>query len=305
MATVTATVGGVSAAAKLEVFIPERITRYEPGESYFGRNGYVEYIPGTLPVVLSSSHGGALLPPEIPDRTYGVRRNDLNSLELTLAMRDALVDLTGQAPHVVLSHLHRSRLDANREIVEAAQENPYAEQAWEEFQGWIRTARAIVSGDFEKGMYFDIHGHGHDIDRLELGYLLTSEELNRADIALNSLEVVARTSIRDLGRTSPIPFSQLLRGRTSLGGLFEEEGVPSVPAPSAPGPGDAPYFRGGYNTRQHGSADDAEVVSGIQIEHHYGGIRDTDANRRAYAAVAARVIRAFMLEHYGFFEAGG
>ena len=43
-------------------------------------------------------------------------------------------------------------------------------------------------------------------------------------------------------------------------------------------------------------------MSGIQLEHHYDGIRDTDANRRAYAAILARVIRAYMLEHIGYFE---
>ena len=305
LATVTATIGGVSGTAQLEVYVPPRVSTYEPGESYLGRRDYVEYIPGELPVVLSSAHGGALQPSEIPNRTFGVFTNDRNSLELTLAMRQALIDLTGYAPHVILSHLHRSRLDANREIVEAAQESPYAEQAWTEFQEWIETARAAVGGAYGKGMYFDIHGHGHDIDRLELGYLLTSEELNRSDLALNSLEVVARTSIRDLGRTSPIPFSQLLRGPTSFGGYFEDEGIPSVPSPSAPGPGDAPYFRGGYNTREHGSVSDGDVVSGVQIEHHYGGIRDTPQSRFEYSTKLARVIRKFMMEHYGFFEPGG
>ena len=304
-ATVTATIGGVSATARLEVYVPARIGHYTVGQSYYGRRDYVEYIPGTLPVILSSSHGGAMTPNEIPDRSYGVVRNDLNSLELTVAMRQALIDLTGQAPHVIYSHLHRSKLDANREIVEAAQDNPYAEQAWEEFHDWIMVARTAVAADYGKGMYFDIHGHGHDIERLELGYLLTSEELNRPDIALNSLAVVAETSIRDLGRTSPIPFSQLLRGPKSLGGLFAEEDIPSVPSPTDPGPGDAPYFRGGYNTREYGSFRDAEVVSGIQIEHHYRGVRDTPDNRFVYATRAARVIRGFMLEHYGFFETGG
>ncbi len=302
--TVTATIGGVSGTAQLEVYVPRVITDYEPGQHYYGRRDYVEYIPGELPVILSSAHGGLLAPEEIPDRGYGVLRNDLNSLELTLAMRQALIDLTGQAPHVILSHLHRSKLDANREIEEAAQDNPYAELAWEEFQEWVAVARSIVSGDFEKGLYFDIHGHGHDIERLELGYLLTSDELNRPDINLNSLETVASTSIRELGRTSPIPFSQLLRGPTSLGGLFQAEDIPSVPSPAAPGPGDDPYFRGGYNTRRHGSLDDAEVIDGIQIEHHYRGVRDSEENRAEYAARAARVIRAFMLEHYGFFEMG-
>lgn len=305
LATVTARIGGVSGTAALEVHVPPRVTRYEPGQHYFGRRDYVEYIPGQLPLVLSSAHGGALVPDEIPNRTYGVTRTDRNTLELTLDMRQALLDLTGYAPHVILSHLHRVKLDPNREIVEAAQENPYAEQAWKEFQEWIRTARAEVAGIFGKGLYLDIHGHGHVIDRLELGYLLSADELNRPDVALSSLEVVSRTSIRDLGRTSPIPFAELLRGPTSLGGLFEEEGIPSVPGPTAPGPGDAPYFRGGYNTREHGSVTDGEVVSGVQIEHHYGGIRDTPDNRLVYAATAARVIRAFMLEHYGFFETGG
>ncbi len=305
LATVTATIGGVSGTAQLEVYVPRRILEYRPGQPYYGRKDYVEYIPGELPLVLSATHGGALSPTEIPTRTYGVLTADRNTLELTLAMRQALIDLTGYAPHVILSHLHRSRLDPNREIMEAAQENPYAELAWTELQEWIKTARTAVAGEFGKGMYFDIHGHGHDIDRLELGYLLSSDELNRSDLALNSLEVVSRTSIRDLGRTSPIPFSQLLRGPTSLGGLFQDEDIPSVPSPAAPGPGDAPYFRGGYNTREHGSATDAEVVSGIQIEHHYGGIRDSPESRAEYAARAARVIRAFMLEHYGFFEPGG
>lgn len=304
LATVTATIGGASGTAQLEVHAPRRILQYSPGQHYFGRRDYVEYIPGELPVILSSAHGGALQPQEIPNRTYGVVLNDRNSLELTLAMRRALIDLTGHAPHVILSHLHRSKLDANREIAEAAQENPYAEQAWTEFQEWIKVARAAVAGEYGKGLYFDIHGHGHDIDQLELGYLLGSEELNRPDAALNSLEVVARTSIRDLGRTSPIPFSQLLRGPTSFGGFLAEEGIPSVPSPGTPGPGAAPYFRGGYNTREHGSVTDAEVVSGIQLEHHYGGIRDTPDNRLGYAVKAARVIRKFMLEHYGFFEPG-
>lgn len=300
--TVIARIGGVSGTAQLEVYVPPVITEYVPGQPYYGRRDYIEYIPGELPLVLASTHGGRLVPDEIPDRSYGVLRNDLNSLELTIAMRQAFIDLTGQAPHVILSHLHRSKLDANREIEEAAQESPYAEQAWREFHDWVVTARATVWTDFGRGLFLDIHGHGHDIERLELGYLLTSEELNRPDANLNSLETVASTSIRELGRTSPIPFSQLLRGPTSLGGLFQEEEIPSVPSPAAPGPGDDPYFRGGYNTRRHGSLSDSEVIDGIQIEHHYRGVRDTDASRQAYAAVAAVVIREFMLEHYGFFE---
>lgn len=299
---VTATVGGASATAELEVYVRERITRYTPGASYFGRNGYVEYIPGTLPVVLAATHGGLLDPAEIPDRSYGVTLNDTNTLDLTMKMRQALIDLTGHAPHTIVSHLRRSKLDANREIVEAAQGNPYAELAWEEFHDWIVTARSIVAADFEGGMFFDIHGHAHDIARIELGYLLSANELNRTDAALDALAVVRRTSIREIGRTTLLPFSEVLRGAVSFGGLLLAEEVPSVPSPRAPGPGDAPYWRGGYCTRIHGSLADGEVISGIQLEHHYPGLRDTNENRQIYAEKVARVIRRYMLEHFGFFE---
>lgn len=300
--TITATIAGVSATATLEVYVPERVAVYVPGVSYFGRRGYIEYVPGELPVVLSAPHGGDLLPDELTNRTYGATGTDRNTEELALAVRDALIELTGHAPHVVLSHLHRAKLDANREIEEAAQGNAFAEQAWEEFHRYIEIGRREVIGDFGSGMYFDMHGHGHPKSRLELGYLLDSERLNGSDRSLNSLAVVQSTSIRELGRPSPDAFAEILRGATSLGGFLQTEGVPALPSPDHPRPGSDPYYSGGYNTRRHGSLDDSEMVSGIQLEHHYPGLRDTDANRRVYAAKLAVAIRSFMLEHFGFFE---
>lgn len=301
--TVTATVDGVTATARLEVYIPRVITSYEPGKSYFGRRDYVVYVPGELPVILSAAHGGPVKAAEIPDRTYGVTLNDTYSLELTYEMRSAFRRLTGQAPHMVIVRLHRSKLDANRAIEEAAQGNVYAELAWTEFQDWIGTARSIVADDFGGGLYLDIHGHAHDIKRVELGYLLSASRLNRPDTALDSPAVAARSSIRAIAASSSLRFSRLLRGPVSLGGFYEAEDIPVVPGPANPGPGDAAYWSGGYNTLVHGSRGAGEVVSGVQLEHHYPGLRDTEANRRAYAERAARAIREFMLEHYGFFEA--
>ena len=302
--TVSATIGGLTGRARLEVYIPEVVEEYLPGEDYWGRLGYTQYVPGRLPLVLSAGHGGSLRPSEIATRTYGTTGSDRNTLELTLTVRAALVELTGYAPHVVLSHLHRSRLDPNREIVEAAQGNIYAEHAWGEYHKMVRIARRQVELASGSGLYLDMHGHAHTIQRVELGYLLTSEDLNLADVNLNSLSYVARSSIRDLGRDSPIPFSALLRGPTSLGGYLEAEGVRVVPSPSDPSPGADPYWRGGYSTRIHGSVEDGEVVSGVQLEHHWDGLRDTEESHAAYAPKLARSVRAFMLAHYGFFEPG-
>ena len=302
--TVMASVGEASGSVRLEVYLREVISNYEVGKSYFGRNNYVEYIPGELPIVISAPHGGALQPGEAADRTYGTTGSDRNTVELSLAVRDALIDATGYAPHVILSHLHRSKLDPNREIVEAAQGDPFAENAWHEFQDWIKEARVFVADDYDRGLYFDMHGHGHSIPRVEIGYLLSGSDLDQNDDALNNMTMVEKTSIRDLGRHAPETFSELLRGPKSFGGFLGDEGVRSIPSPGDPSPGSDPYWTGGYNTREHGSRSLSEVISGIQLEHQYPGLRDTDANRQVYAAQLASAIRLFMLEHYGFFEPG-
>jgi hypothetical protein len=301
VAEIVVELGGVTATADVEVWIPNRVADYEPGVSYFGRREYVEYIPGELPVILSAGHGGTLRPEEIPNRSIGIVVRDRNTLELTLAVREAMLDQTGYAPHVVISHLDRVKLDPNREIVEAAENDPFAERAWTEYHEYIEQARTEIRVRGE-GMYFDMHGHGHPIPRLELGYLLEAERLNLGDLFLDQLSVVQLTSIRELGRDTAIPFSQLLRGSTSFGGFLEAEGVPALPSPAYPRPLDDPYFTGGYSTRRHGSLEDSELVSGIQIEHHFDGLRDTDDNRRDYADRLARAIRLFMLEHIGHFE---
>lgn len=299
---VTATSGDASGTASVEVWVPQAVSAYTPGTSYFGRKSYVEYIPGELPLVISAAHGGSLTPEEIPDRTWGTTVTDSNTRETTLAVREAFLDRTGKAPHVVISHLRRTKLDPNREIGEAAQDNPFAELAWHEFQGFIDVATSTVAQSYGSGFYIDLHGHGHAIPRAELGYLLSSSQLNRSDAEMDALGLAAQSSIRALADESPLPFSQLLRGGTSLGGYLQAEGVRSVPSPSDASPGSDPYFSGGYNTDRHGSRAAQRTVSGVQIELHMPGIRDTDANRRAFGVALARATEAYMLEHFGFFR---
>ena len=301
---IIADIGGVADTATFEVWVAPTVEAYEAGTSYFGRNGYVEYIPGTLPLVLSAPHGGALAPPEIPDRTWGTVVTDSYTRETLLAVRDAFLGQTGQAPHVVISHLKRTKLDPNREIGEAAQESPFAENAWEEFHGFIEIATDRVAEDLGSGFYLDLHGHGHEIQRLELGYLLSASDLNQNDDGLDGTSFALKSSVAALAQASPLSFSALVRGETSFGAYLAEQGIRSVPSPGDPSPGSDSYFSGGYNTFRHGSRDGG-TVSGLQIEMHRPGIRDTEGNRRAFGMGLARAVERFMLEHYGFFAQGG
>lgn len=300
---VTARSGGASASAEVEVWAPGAVSRYEPGLSYFGRRGYVEYVPGDLPLVVSVPHGGALTPAEIPDRSSGTTVTDVNTVETGRAVRDAFIRRSGRAPHLIISHLKRTKLDPNREIVEAAQANPYAENAWVEFQTYIDIAADQVVRDFGSGLYLDLHGHGHAIDRVELGYLLSASTLNLDDVALDAAGYVSASSIRAVAEESPLSFSELLRGGQSFGAYLAAQGIASVPSPAAPSPGDADYFSGGYNTDRHGSRHGG-TVSGIQMELQRPGIRDTAANRETFGVGLAAAVEGFMLAHWGFFAEG-
>ncbi len=294
-----ATLGSLTAEVAVEVYLDPNTGPFEAGEVYFGRNDYVEYEVGELPVILSAPHGGVVRPSEIPERTFGVTARDRQTQPLTRVLADEIERRSGKRPHVIISRLDRDRLDPNREIVEAAQGSPFAEQAWREFHGFIQEASADVEAQFTTGLYLDIHGHGHPIDRLELGYLLSSADLRVSDAELADDGRLEKSSLRTLAGSVPISFAELVRGPISLGGLMQARGYRSVPSPADPNPGTDPFFSGGYNTREYGSRDGGGV-SGIQIEHHFDGVRDTAENRQAYVEKLAEALEVFLMTHYGY-----
>ncbi len=294
--TILAAVAGVTGEATLEVFVPSG-PDFVAGETYFGLRGYTEYQAGDLPIIVSAPHGGDLEPDQILFRTYGVTTQDRLTQELARAVAAALVDRGGGRPHLIINRLHRNRLDANREIEEAAQGSVYAEWAWAEHHGFIDAAKQKVVERYGRGLYLDLHGHGHDIQRLELGYLLRAGDLGLPDSLLDDPELINQSSIRRLALDAAADFVELVRGATSLGGLLAQQGFPSVPSPDQPDPGGAPYFTGGYSTERHGSRDGG-MISGIQIEAHWVGARDSTSSRAAFADALALVLETYMATHY-------
>jgi hypothetical protein len=268
------------------------------GTTHFGRSQYIEYLAGDLPIIVSAPHGGIVVPAEIADRTTGTTVRDTNTEELARAIATALFTLTGRRPHLIICRLSRRKLDANREIVEAAQGNRFAERAWFEYHSFIESARRSVLREYGVGFYIDLHGHGHPIARVELGYLLTSAELGLSDGAIDQSAYENRTSIRTLSQRSPASFVEILRGPTSLGGLLQAHAIPAVPSLAHPDPDADPYFSGGYNTARHGSLDGGEI-SGVQIETHFPGLRDTGGNRATFALALAAALATYLEDHAG------
>lgn len=297
---VRAAAGDAAGTAGLEVYLPAPVAEYVPGETYFGRNQYVEYVAGDLPLVVSAGHGGGEEPAEIPRRTYGTLGRDSWTQETARAVRDSIhAYFGGGHPHIIISRLRRTRLDPNREIVEAAQGSEFAEQAWQEYHAFVGVARDRVVEDHGRGFYVDLHGHSHPLPRVELGYLLTGSDLSRSNAALNAPRFPEKSSIRSLARRVEVSFAEIVRGPESLGAFLAREGIETVPSPIIPDPGGEPFFSGGYSTRRHGSRAGG-VIDGVQLELHIPGIRDTQRNRRRFAGALARSLKAFLETHYGF-----
>lgn len=247
---------------------------------------------------MTAPHGGTLRPTEIPDRTYGTTVTDLNTTELARAIDAAFVMRAGKHVHVIMIHLDRAKLDANRNITEGAQGDAEAEIAWQEFHGFVRDAKDAASRQYDAGFYIDLHGHGHAVQRLELGYLLDAELLRLSDATLDANAArEIESSIRTLSVRSPLSFAELLRGPASLGALFEREGFPAVPSDATPDPGSDPYFGGGYNAAVHGCRTGG-VICGVQIEANRVGVRDTEESRARFAEALARVLDEYLATHY-------
>ncbi len=274
---------------------------YNYGQTYQGRNGYITYYPGNIPVVLSIPHGGDISPPEISNRTYGVTVTDSNTIELGIAIRNYFYSNHDIRPYVIINNLKRTKLDANRDRVEAAQGNIYAERAFDEFHFYIEKARDDITTKFVTGVLFDIHGHGINPDgfndlRTWIGYLLTSNELDNSNDYIDQNISINDVSIYSLLNFSGQTLSELLSGPSSLGALFENNNYTALPSPQSRSPEGMRYFSGGYNTFRYGTNRDFNFSS-IQLEFPFQGLRDTPQSRNLFAATFVDLVQEYFLIH--------
>ncbi len=243
----------------------------------WGTNGYVEYSQGSMPLILTIPHGGTVEPAEMADRISGtLGRYDTNTLELGRRIAAALRSRTGQSPYLIITHVHRKKLDTNRELLEAAQGSPRMQVC---IPMTLKRKRKGRCGDeIPAAACFGTARHRHTRPWVELGYLLSPAQLALQDDSLNTPGVVAAASIGGLVKNPGRSLAVLLHGPLGLGALLEKEGYESVPSPSNPHPRGGHYFSGGYNTERHGSLDGGPIVA-LQMETPWHGVRDTEANQ--------------------------
>ena len=263
------------------------------GQSYFGTSNYIEYIAGDVPVIVLAPHGGSIRAADMPNRANPDTLRDLNTEELARAIDTAFVTLTGHHPHVVICRVHRIKIDCNRDRSVGAGTDPEAIRAWGEFHQFIETAKLRATTRSGRALVVDMHGHGHAIQRLELGYLIDGAQLALSDATLDALTWRDSISVRELLVRTNRRLTEVLKGPQALGTLLAARGFPSVPSAADPEPNGAPYFNGGYNTLTHGSIARG-TVSAIQIEANFTGVRDNATSRHRFAEALAAALRDYL-----------
>lgn len=256
-------------------------------EVIYGHNHFTEYQVGNMNLILSVPHGGSVEPEDIPDREAGCwdaetsscifshkcppgsiqnyekckvsTKQDRYTIEVAQALAEEINKITdGFFPHIVINHLQRFKMDANREKEEASFGVPQAEQAWEDYMGFLTTAKSQITG----GLILDIHGQAHPEQWIELGYTLSKTSLNSGVLSASnsSISYLANQLVG-------VSFETLLAGNRSLGKYIEEQNnsYVCVPSPSNPSPSNGNYYSGGYITKTFGSRHSG-VVDAIQIE---------------------------------------
>lgn len=276
--------------------LPRLLVASDPEEALNPSNAakFIEVQRGELPVILCAPHGGRDRPDNIPDRTKGVFAFDTNTQELARACSEAFSKRFGKPIHLIVCKLHRTKLDCNREPKEATDGNALVLKAWEKYHTSISSAARAVLSNHGSGLLIDLHGHGHKSQTIELGYGLEVEDLALPDSAINAASVLEKSTLRRIVEKNHRSHTALLRGPDSLGALLEKGGYRVAPSPGIPVP-TTPFFSGGFTIRRHTLEHDH--LTGIQIETHSAGVRDTAPNRQAFAEALAAACETFLQKH--------
>lgn len=218
---------------------------------------YTIFKTGNIPLLIIAPHGGDLKPQWLDDRNCENSKivQDRYTLEIALQIEQELNTL-GFQPFLVLSKMHRIKIDLNRSLETALCKDKSAMPLWMVFHNQIDIFQNEISSSYGRGLIIDLHGQSHPEERIELGYLLNGSMLR--DLEQNATDYSNQVSIKNLISNHPkqTSFQQLLVGENSLGTLLSEQDFAAVPSQSDQAPLESQlFFSGGHNTINYGSRD--------------------------------------------------
>ena len=216
--------------------------------------------------------------------------SDYNTGVILNLMSNRIYNKTGSRPYMIRNHIHRSKLDSNRAISEAAQGDVRAEYLWHAQRSFFGDARERATRDCRdplkrrRAIFFELHGQAHTEGWTEFGYAIGKKHLNiRSDEAFKKSAAPLggggdnmETTIggdglfgnvnthHSEGSTTSLDFADFIRGESSMGTQMMSDkfnggvGYDSIPSKKFPGPHGGNYFSGGYNSMTMAKAQGAE-----------------------------------------------
>ena len=263
-------------------------------------SGFVEQRSGNIPLILIAPHGGDQRPDWIDDRSCANATvvQDQYTREITLLIEDALT-ARGYRPYLVVTTIHRIKVDLNRNMADSFCSDNSTNALWTLFHNQITQFRQEIEQIHGRGLLIDLHGHGHPVQKIELGYLRNGHDLREfAQQPESSTATMVSICNAVVEHPQGHSLSDLLIGPQAMGSLLTTRGFPAIPAEGdvAPNAGDA-FFSGGYITQVYGSRESGRIDA-IQLELYRQGLRDTNENRIAFANALAEILLNYLDQHY-------
>ncbi len=281
--------------------VPTPTVIYTPGEIVSDGQGYVQYRVGNTPVIITVPHDGTLVPSTMADRTGNTARavNTRKVAEQFAVFFNA--NSNGLFPHIIYNNVSRTKLDPDANLTDGAQGNSYATLSYGTYHSYLQTAIDSVEAHFDAGVLLNLVEHDHSVEQIELGYLLSANNLNLSDSALNAYS--SQSSIKQLASISASTFSEVVRGYSSFGNFLFASSYSGynfnvVPTLDNPSPGTNPYTSGGYTLETYGSSDSGNI-NAIEVATPYTGFRDNANAYRAVGVVLENATKQFYQEQSG------
>lgn len=271
-------------------------------------SSYIEYRTGNFPLIITVPHGGSQTDLSLTLRTTTncpdpefTTVYDTNTPELAELIDSVVFAKTGKYPYVIFCRLKRTYIDVNRKLEYAIPQGSVAAKSiYDKFYDYIDQSKNLIFAKYGSGLLLDIHAHGHEKQEVEIGYQLSTSQLNLSDSEIDISNLAGQSGIYNLSKTvsSKQTFSQILRGDNSFGTLLKANGIDCIPHKSNPSPGSTPYFSGGYITKISGSGTGG-TIDAIQLEFHRDSRNDPKL-RKNTAEQLVKTIELFFNLNYNF-----
>ncbi|CAO3606702.1 unnamed protein product [Mucor fragilis] len=253
---------------------------------------------GNLPLIITAPHGGLLKPESIPNRIGDGSSvlGDMYTKDIALGIEQFIIEHYGDAfPHVVANDISRRKADPNRSMEEGT-ETEAGEQVWKAYHGRVKESVESILKTNLCGLLVDIHGHTHSSGRIELGYLLSPDDLRSDRVRLDQA-ILEKSSIQSLAKrrlkiTEPHRFLALF-GDSIIESSANQISV--LPSSTLPSPPDADYFVGGFTTQHYHNYWNGLDAIQVEIPKH---LRWNEKNRQHAIRVISLAIIKMLDQHY-------